>query len=346
MSGSATAEILPTHTPALFTAAVERAAELLRAGHVVALPTETVYGLTANALDSIAVGRIYEAKGRPSHNPVIVHVADLEMARACVREWPALADRLAAAFWPGPLTLVLPRSDRIPPIVSAGGDTVGIRWPGHPFMLAVIRRTGLPLAAPSANLANHISPTNAQHVARHLGDRLPLIVDGGQCQVGLESTVVDLTSSPPRILRPGMVTADDLKPFGVVDGSAAAASATEPTEATSLKSPGQLAKHYSPKARMILTRWRDAAELDRLVAATGAAPEKVHVIVVHAVPMDSANPTRIVVVPDDPEAYARALYAALHRCDDLGAEVILVETPPAGAAWQAIRDRLGRAASP
>ncbi len=342
MSGSATAEILSTHSPALFDAAVERAAALLAAGDIVALPTETVYGLAANALDPAAVAKIYETKGRPAHNPIIVHVADLAMARSCVREWPALAARLAAAFWPGPLTMILPRSNRIQDIVTAGGDTVGIRWPSHPFMQAVMRRSGLPLAAPSANPSNQISPTNADHVARHLGEKLRLIVDGGQCQVGVESTVVDLTCSPPRILRPGMVTADDLKPFGIIDGTRATASATE---AVSLKSPGQLVKHYSPKARMILTQWKTEPDLDGLIADTGVPASKVHVIVVHAVPMNFSDPTRVVVVPDDPEAYARALYAALHRCDDLGAEVILVEMPPDAPGWQAVRDRLTRAAT-
>ena len=159
-------ELLSTHTPALFAAAVKRAAERLRAGEVVALPTETVYGLAANALDEKAVSKIFEAKGRPAHNPIIVHVAGDAMARECVAEWPAVAEKLARAFWPGPLTLVLPRAESIPANVTAGGATVGVRWPGHPFMQAVIRECGFPLAAPSANLSNRISPTNAEHVTR------------------------------------------------------------------------------------------------------------------------------------------------------------------------------------
>jgi len=195
-------EILSTHTPQLFTAAVTRAVELLRAGEVVALPTETVYGLAANALDEAAVARIFQIKGRPAHNPVIVHVASLEMARACVKQWPAPAEKFARAFWPGPLTLVLPRAESIPNAVTAGGETVGIRWPAHPFMQAVIRACDFPLAAPSANLSNQISPTSAEHVRGHLAGRIPLIVDGGQSQVGIESTVLDLTVSPARILRP------------------------------------------------------------------------------------------------------------------------------------------------
>src|ERR1035437_7376482 len=154
-------EILPTHTRALFNAAVQRAAELLRAGEVVALPTETVYGLAANALDADAVAQIYEIKDRPSYNPIIVHVASLEMARRCVANWPKLADKLAKAFWPGPLTLVLPRSEIIPDIVTADGSTVGVRWPSHPFIQAVIRQCGFPLAAPSANLPTLSSPSPA-----------------------------------------------------------------------------------------------------------------------------------------------------------------------------------------
>jgi L-threonylcarbamoyladenylate synthase len=172
---------------------------------VVALPTETVYGLAANAFDPVAVARIYEIKGRPAHNPIIVHVASWELARRCAARWPVAADRLAHAFWPGPLTIVLPRSPAIPDVVTAGGATVGLRWPAHPFMQAVIRECGFPLAAPSANRSNEVSPTSAAHVLRGLGDWLPLIVDGGQSAVGIESTVVDLSETGARVLRPGMI---------------------------------------------------------------------------------------------------------------------------------------------
>src|SRR2546426_4356301 len=199
-----------TNTPALFKAAVDRVVEVLRAGQMAALPTETVYGLAANALDSAAVARVFEVKGRPAHNPVIVHVASMAMARRCVSGWPELADKLAAAFWPGPLTLVLPRSREIPDIVTAGGPTVGVRWPSHPFIQAVIRACGFPLAAPSANLSGRISPTTAQHVLKSLGDKIDLIVDGGPSQVGLESTVLDLTIAPPRVLRPGIIDEESL----------------------------------------------------------------------------------------------------------------------------------------
>ncbi|MEK7780629.1 MAG: L-threonylcarbamoyladenylate synthase, partial [Verrucomicrobiota bacterium] len=246
------AEILSTHTAALFAAAVQRAVELLRAGEVVALPTETVYGLAANALDAKAVAKIYEIKGRPAHNPIIVHVADVEMAKQCVTEWPASADQLAKSFWPGPLTMILPRTQIIPDLVTAGGATVGVRWPSHPFMQAVIRACGFPLAAPSANLSNSISPTNANHVSKQLGDQLALIVDGGQAQVGIESTVIDLVAQPPRVLRPGMIHEESLLAalgdcrLPIADCRLADQNVSE------LRSPGLLKKHYSPKAKLVV----------------------------------------------------------------------------------------------
>ena len=253
-------DVLPTHTPQLFRAAVFRAVELLRAGEVVALPTETVYGLAANALDARAVSRIFEIKGRPSHNPIIVHVSDIEMARSCVAAWPPLAEKLAQAFWPGPLTLVLPRANQIPPLVTAGGPTVGLRWPSHPFIRQVIRECGFPLAAPSANLSNQISPTNAEHVRKSLGDKIRLIVDGGQSQVGIESTVLDLSVSPPRLLRPGMIHEQSLL---AVIGQLALDS--EDGGAV-LKSPGQLRRHYAPKAKLIILTWSDDKDLRQQLA--------------------------------------------------------------------------------
>lgn len=194
--------VIPIHTPALFEAAVREAVALLKDGQLVALPTETVYGLAANALDRGAVARIFEAKGRPSTNPIIVHVAGREQARACSSAWPRLADQLADSFWPGPLTLVVPKAAVVPDLVSAGGPTVAVRWPSHPFMQAVIKGCGFPLAAPSANRSNGTSPTQVDHVVRSLRDRVPLVVDGGSCNVGIESTVVDVTGSVPRVLRP------------------------------------------------------------------------------------------------------------------------------------------------
>ncbi len=333
------AEIIPTHTPALMAAAVARAAELLRQGQVVAVPTETVYGLAANALDPAAVARIYAVKGRPAHNPVIVHVASPAMARECASHWPALAERLAAAFWPGPLTLVVPKAPRIPDVISAGGDTVGVRWPQHPFMQAVIRACGFPLAAPSANLANRLSPTNCQHVQRQLGDRIPLIVDGGDSNVGIESTVVDVTGAEPRILRPGMIHEPAIRVAAGTDTAAFAGLGAGP-----LRSPGQLAKHYAPRARLVVLAWRNEAELQCQLSRLGARPEKTCVLAHSRIPLGGHLPN-VHVIPDDPEAFARGLYAELHGCDEQGAEWIVVEQLPDAPEWSGIADRLRRAAA-
>jgi len=331
-------EILPTHTPELFRTAVLRAAEMLRAGEPVALPTETVYGLAANALNAAAVARIFELKGRPAHNPIIVHVSNLAMAKGCVAAWPALADRLAKGFWPGPLTLVLPKSGLIPSLVTAGGATVGVRWPSHPLMQAVVRECGFPLAAPSANLSNRVSPTMANHVRRQLGGRLRLIVDGGPCQVGVESTVLDVSVQPPRLLRPGMIHEEAL--LAITQQLAVGAEEAH----TTLKSPGMLRKHYSPKARLMVRGWRSDGELESLCATQEVPSSHIHVIA-HSVIPAGGTFGRVAVIPHDPEAFARAIYAELHACDEAGATLILVEEPPPGAAWRAIADRLARAAA-
>ena len=337
MSESVSVEILSTHTPELFADAVKRAAELLRAGEVAALPTETVYGLAANAFAAKAVAKIYEIKGRPAHNPIIVHVADLNLAKQCASNWPAVADQLAAAFWPGPLTLILPRSRNIPEIVTAGGSTVGIRWPSHPFVQAVIHECGFPLAAPSANPSNAVSPTNAGHVQKQLGGKLRLIVDGGQSQVGIESTVLDLTVSPPRILRPGMIDEDAI---AAVIGNIS--SGATPTISGALRSPGLLRKHYSPKAKLKILNWRDDADLR---AQLKSVPEKKTHIIAHSRIPSGEGWARVSVIPLDAEAFARAIYAELHQCDAAGAEWIVVEAPPETSEWRAIADRLHRAAA-
>jgi len=334
-----TAEILSTHTPELFQKAVLRAAELLRAGEVVALPTETVYGLAANALNEQAVAKIFQIKGRPANNPIIVHVASNETAKSCVKDWPELAGKLSKAFWPGPLTLVLPRAEKIPGIVTAGGETVGIRWPSHPFIQAVIRECGFPLAAPSANLSSRISPTNAEHVRQQLGGKIPLIMDGGQSQVGIESTVLDLTVSPPKILRPGMIHVESL--------AAVVGNIQHPTSDIQhplLKSPGLLAKHYSPKAKLIVLNWHDDAELKFQISNFKFQISSCHVIAHTQIP-SGGNFGGVSVIPHDAEAFARALYAELHRCDKMGAAAIIVEAPPELPEWAGIADRLRRAAA-
>src|SRR5216117_348236 len=334
------ARILPTHTRALFDAAVARAAQLLSAGDVVALPTETVYGLAANALDARAVARIFEVKGRPAHNPIIVHVAGAGMARRCVADWPPLADKLTKVFWPGPLTVVLPRSLEIPDIVTAGGSTVGVRWPTHPFIQAVIRACGFPLAAPSANLSGRISPTTAQHVLNSLGDKTAMIVDGGPSQVGLESTVLDLTVAPPRVLRPGSIPVEALRAIvGEVRGTERGV-----RNGALLRSPGLLPRHYAPKGKLVVLAWRDESDLHRQLAAFNLKPAMTHVIAHRRIPSGKGF-GRVGVIPADAKAFARAIYAELHRCDEAGAQFIVVEAVPETAEWQAINDRLRRAAA-
>lgn len=220
---------------------IARAAELLRAGRLVAIPTETVYGLAANALDEAAVRRIFAAKGRPYSSPLIVHVASLGMASELALEWSPAASRLAARFWPGPLTLVVPKRNVVPDVVTAGFPTVALRMPAHPVALAVIAAAGTPLAAPSANRFTGLSPTTARHVRDSLGDAVDFVLDGGACTVGIESTVVSLSGSVPRILRPGTISRTQIEDaIGPVDSGGGA------------ESPGQHPKHYSPRTRVVL----------------------------------------------------------------------------------------------
>jgi L-threonylcarbamoyladenylate synthase len=346
-SSHATARVLPTHTPELFDAAVAAAAGLLAAGEVVALPTETVYGLAANAFNAEAVARIFEIKGRPAHNPIIVHVAGIEMARLCVAAWPEAAERLSRSFWPGPLTLVLPRSAEIPSVVTAGGPTIGIRWPSHPFIQAVIRSCGFPLAAPSANPSNRLSPTNATHVQKALGHKVALIVDGGQAQVGIESTVLDLTIQPARVLRPGMIAEKALVAvlgLSGLEAEIAVPGTRGPGRTHALKSPGLLRKHYAPKARLVIWSWENDLDLGAHVRACGVPAASVFVVAHSRIPSERGF-GRVAVIPHDPEAFARAIYAELHACDEAGAGLIILEALPSTPAWKAIADRLQRAAA-
>jgi L-threonylcarbamoyladenylate synthase len=242
------------------------------------------------------------------------------------------------------LTLVLPRAAEIPDIVTARGATVGLRWPGHPFMQAVIRACGFPLAAPSANPSNQVSPTNAGHVRRLLGARVPLVIDGGQAQVGIESTVLDLTTEPPRVLRPGMIHEESLRAaigdwrLAIGDG---ASRGTAPIGA--LRSPGQLEKHYAPHARLVVLAWRDDVELRSQLEARGVPASDCHVVAHTHIPQ-RGDLAGVSVVPHDAEAFARALYAEWHQCDEAGARVIVMEALPDGPAWRGLADRLRRAA--
>jgi L-threonylcarbamoyladenylate synthase len=220
--------------------------------------------------------------------------------------------------------------------VTAGGETVGIRWPSHPLAQAVIRECGFPLAAPSANLSNQLSPTTAGHVMKSLEERVPLVIDGGQCHIGIESTVLDLTADPPRVLRPGIIHDEALL---AVTGKLAA---REAHKGQPVKSPGMLPKHYAPRAKLIMLAWRDDSDLRKKLPAIGRSLAGCHVLAHSTIPsVDGFG--RVSVIPHDAEAFARALYAELHRCDDLGAEVIVVESLPEGSEWTGIADRLKRA---
>lgn len=305
---------------------LRRAAGLLRAGSVVAFPTETVYGLGADAFSAEAVAEVYRLKNRPAWNPLIVHVADVPAARALAHAWPAGADELAAAFWPGPLTLVVRRARHLAG-VGAHDATIAIRVPAHEVALALLAASGLPLAAPSANRSEGISPTTARHVVESLPD-VPLVLDGGPCAWGIESTVLDLTVSPPRLLRPGALS---LRALRAVAGPIALP-ADRVTDGAARPSPGMSRRHYAPRATVILTP--DIAD------AAGDLPGPVGVLAHDA----DDGPYRE-ILSTDPREYAADLYAALHRLDDAGVRTIIVQAVPESEDWLAVRDRLGRAAA-
>jgi L-threonylcarbamoyladenylate synthase len=287
------------------TTILTKAAELLRAGRLVAFPTETVYGLGANALDEAAVRRIFEAKGRPYSSPLIVHVASVAMARELALEWTEKAERLARHFWPGPLTIIVPKKPIVPDLVTAGLPSVGLRIPAHPVAQALLDIAQIPIAAPSANRFTELSPTTVEHVGESLGERVDLILDGGPCTVGIESTVISLAGPVPRILRPGMVSQTEVErvigPVEIGPGP---------------ESPGQHPRHYSPHTPLILG----------CLPATG-----------RGVKLDRGS------MPNEPKAYAERLYGVLHDLDREGYDWIWIELPPDTPEWAGIRDRLTRA---
>jgi L-threonylcarbamoyladenylate synthase len=300
---------------------IRKAAELIRQGRLVAFPTETVYGLGANALDPAAVARIFEAKGRPAASPLIVHVTSIEMARALVAEWPEPAETLARRYWPGPLTLVLPKLPHVPGIVTAGLNTVGIRVPAHPAALALIEAAALPIAAPSANRFAGLSPTTAAHVRDGLGEAVDMVLDDGPTQVGIESTVLSLVGPRPELLRPGMVSQSEIEALiGPVDTGAYGGPGSHP-------SPGMHPRHYSPRTRLLLVR-------------DGAVPDRGRGAYL------GTGPAATVRMPRDAAGYAAILYQTLHRLDGEGLDWIAVEVPPEGPEWAGILDRLERAAAP
>lgn len=317
---------------------IARAADILRGGKLVAFPTETVYGLGANALDATAVARIFEAKSRPAWNPVIAHVSNSNDARALTTQWPEFATQLADAFWPGPLTLVLPKHGSVPDIVSAGLPAVALRVPSHPVALALIAAAGFPIAAPSANRFTELSPTTAAHVAASLGNRVDLILNGGSSDVGIESTVVDLTGPEPVILRPGVISRDMIaRLLGV---SVAVASERDPDDMPRL-APGMMDRHYAPRADVWLF---DDSNVNELRQSTTPRPVGSMAALVLDWSLSLPDSVRAIPMPNDPLAYARALYATLHDLDSAGCAIVAIERPPLTDAWAGVHDRLNRAA--
>ena len=304
-------------------AEIARAAALLRAGGLVAFPTETVYGLGANALDPAAVDRIFAAKGRPDTSPLIVHVASVELANDLASNWSAGAEKLARKFWPGPLTLVVRKHPEIPDRVTAGLDTVGLRIPSHPIALDLIRAAGVPIAAPSANRFGELSPTTADHVRAALGDAVAMVLDGGPSTVGIESTVLSLAGPEAVLLRPGTISQADIE--SEIGPIALAGTTTTGPHA----SPGLHPRHYSPHTPMLLVD-------------PGGVPESGRGALLWI--RQSGVAAKTVRMPDHPDTYAAALYATLHALDREGWDWIAVERPPDEPRWAAVRDRLMRAA--
>jgi L-threonylcarbamoyladenylate synthase len=296
---------------------IERAVEILKGGGLVAFPTETVYGLGADATNAKAVERIFEVKDRPSTNPLICHVPDETVARRYAAAWPLAASRIVERYWPGPLTIVLRKTADIVPQVTAGLNTVGLRAPSHPLTLDLLRAFDRPLAGPSANKSTQVSPTTAQHVREELGTEVDLFLDGGPCQVGIESTVLDLSSDRPSILRPGGVSREQIEEvIGPVEMKCVVAEATTPVRA-----PGQHPVHYAPRTPAFRFEPKEREGLD-------------------------VNNAALLEVDADAESYARRFYARLRELDSRHLRSIYIEMPPDRPEWTAVRDRIIRATKP
>ena len=303
------------------------AVAVLKRGGLVAFPTETVYGLGADASNPAAVARIYRVKGRPAGHPVIVHIGDVGQLERWAREVPDDARKLAARFWPGPLTLVLKRALGVGDYLTGGEDTIGLRLPNHPVALELLRQFGGGIAAPSANKFGRISPTTAKHVSDDLGDEVDLILDGGPCEIGIESTIVDLSRDRPVLLRPGRISTEDI--------AATLGATPEPRDRSAPRAPGTLESHYAPRKPLRLVagdQWERGARQNRAVLSFRARPA-------------GEKCAMWIRASTDPQRYARDLYSNLRALDASGRDEILVEEPPASAEWAAVRDRLARARS-
>ena len=322
---------------------IARAACVLRNGGLVAFPTETVYGLGARAFDAAAVSKIFAAKGRPGNNPLIVHFAGLpyqDSDASAGQDWPESAERLAARFWPGPLTMVLPKPAELPGVVTAGGPTWAVRLPDHAVAHALLLASG-PLAAPSANASSGVSPTTAEHVLNSLDGKIDLVLDGGPCPGGIESTVLDLNSSPPRVLRPGPILPSELR---AVIGEVVAPDIRMSAEQGPMPSPGTSIRHYAPRAR--LECYSDPEQVLIRVVELGVGRITVRWLRRRGMRTpDSLSNVHLVQMPHEPAGYAAQVYDALHDADRLGCDYVIVELPPDEEEWLAVRDRLQRAAT-
>ena len=321
--------------------AIAQAVDLLRAGDLVGLPTETVYGLGGDALNPEAARRIFAAKDRPADHPLIVHLPDAEQLPRWASSIPKEAIALARAFWPGPLTMILKRAPGVPDEVTGGQDTVGLRVPSHPVALALLKAFDSGIAAPSANRFGRISPTTAGHVQQELGERVAMILDGGACDVGIESTIIDLSRSTPEILRPGAITADQIAAvIGRQPRLRGDAEPAAPAEEAAPRVSGALAAHYAPRTPLQLV---EPAVLLGALAQSLAAGLRI-VVLARTLARPEQGSVHWQQAPLDAAAYAHDLYATLRDLDAAGADLLLVEAPPPAAEWRAIRDRLGRAA--
>lgn len=318
---------------------INKAVVILKNGGVVGLPTETVYGLGANAFDSLAVEKIFEAKGRPKDNPMIVHVAEIEEVYSLVRVFPEKAKLLAEKYWPGPLTIIMPKSDKVPARTSGGLDTVAIRMPSHPVMRDVIKKAGFPIAAPSANLSGSPSPTNAKYVFDDMDGRIQLIIDGGDCEVGLESTVITLAGEKPRLLRPGGITPCQLEEvLGEIEIDVAVKSKLE--ENAQAASPGMKYKHYAPKTKVVIIK----ADTEKYIEYVSAHKENAAALCFEEeadkLPVKCVSYGKI----DDSSSQAKRLFDALRELDETGAEVAFAHCPSDEGIGLAVYNRLLRSA--
>ncbi len=325
---------------------IAEAVARLRAGGVVAFPTETVYGLGADALREDAVARVFALKGRPSRNPLIVHVLDEAMARSCAGVWPEEASRLARAFWPGPLSIVVPKAAHVPDIVTAGGPTVALRCPDHSMALALISAFGGPLVGPSANPSGRVSPTTAGHVREAFDEADVLVLDGGACRTGIESTVVAIDEGGGvRVLRPGVIGAEAIARVLAMD----VVSRGEGDESIA-RSPGLIGPHYAPRARLVLFDDETWSSVANDAARSAGERSRPWMVVLSWRARSGPEGSMVMAMPRSAGEYARRLYAALREADALGPSVIAVETPQGGgtaedrAIWEAVMDRLRRAA--